>query len=139
MLKYLFKHKFLTKGFCNKLDLFPDQIVESVRMNIAKKDLSDLEATVINNIHFFDSDQFVDIFVTFANNDRGSARFWDLLCRKIYEYDFDISQRVALLRTNEKTLKWTDDIFQYLNQPFIRRLAREETRNALSVYEKVLY
>jgi hypothetical protein len=137
MFKSLFLNKNIYRRFCTKLDIYPDQIVDHVRKNITGKYISDIEATIINNIHFFDSDQYTDLFVTFAKNDRGSNRFWDLLSRKIYDYNFDTAQRFAMLEASEKTLKHSEDIMTYLAEPFLRRLASEETRNKLSVYEKV--
>jgi hypothetical protein len=140
MLKSLFKNKYVTKGFCSRVELFPDQIVEHVRTNVGKKqELSDIEATVINNIHFFDSDQFVDLYVTFAKADRGSDRLWDLLTRKVYDYEFDTCQRVALLDATEKCLKSGEDVYMYLYQPILRRLASQDGRNKISIYEKVLH
>ena len=50
---------------------------------------NDNETDIIENIHFFDADQFTDIVYLYGQNESGSHLLWELLSRKLFDYEFD--------------------------------------------------
>ena len=54
-----------------------------------KKEWYDHESDIIENIHFFDADQFTDIVFLYGKNDNGSHHLWELLSRKVFDHEFD--------------------------------------------------
>ncbi len=143
MIKSIFNKKFILSRFffCSKNNNFPDEIVESVRYNIKKNTIEDklaeLEIDIINNIHFFDSDQFTDLFVLLAENDKGTTKLWDLLSRKLYDFELNNDQRLHLIHAINNTYKYNHDIQTHLLFPFFKMAAKGE--NKLNLYEQILY
>jgi hypothetical protein len=138
----LSKHLKVSRAFfCTKLDIFPDQIVDSLKSNINKKDFDkvqgDIEVDIINNIHFFDADQFVDIFVLLAQNDRGSQKLWELLSRKIYDYELNAAQNLHIMNSLSNTHKASADITTHVIGPYMKSVASKQQPHNL--FEKVLY
>ena len=138
----LSKHLRVSRAFfCTKLDIFPDQIVDNLRTSINNKTFDkvqgDIEVDIINNIHFFDSDQFVDIYVLLAENDRGSQKLWELLSRKIYDYELNPAQNVHIYSALRNTHKASPDIATHIILPYLKSVAKKEQPNNL--FEKVLY
>lgn len=81
------------------IDLYPDQIVDKLKTTIGKQnddDLTTLEANILDNIHFFDADQFVDLVSILAMADKGTEGLWDILSRKVFDYDLDLIQTYML-------------------------------------------
>jgi hypothetical protein len=141
MIKSILGKQFkLTRAlFCTKLDIFPDQVVDNLRANMGNnfgKVQGDIEVDIINNIHFFDCDQFVDIFVLLAENDRGSEKLWELLNRKIYDYELNSAQRTHIMSSLRNTNKSSPDILTHVICPYLKEVARKEKPN---LFEKVLY
>jgi hypothetical protein len=56
----------------------------------------EIESSLIENIHFFDADQFVDIVSLLAYADKGTEALWDILSRKIFDYELDMIQSYML-------------------------------------------
>ena len=143
MIKSIFKKKLLSSRyfFCMNNNNFPDEILESVRNNIRRNSFeeiqAELEVEIINNIHFFDCDQFTDLFILFAENDKGTTKLWDLLSRKIYDFDFNDIQRLHLIYAINNTYKYDQCIKTHLIFPFYKKAAKGE--NKLNLYEQVLF
>ena len=78
----------------------------------------ELEANIINNIHHIDADGYTDILAVFASNNKGSEVFWDLLSRKVFDFDFDLVQYLSIQSAIEKTSKAD----YYIMDPIIKKL-----------------
>lgn len=62
-----------------------------------KEDWGKHEDHIIQNIHFFDADQITDIIYLYGKHDLASFHLWELLGRKLFDYDFDQFQAEALM------------------------------------------
>ncbi len=88
-----FNKKFNHQNIINSLPN-PANIVLKLRdLNGHKtQEWDNYELDIIENIHFFDADQFTDIVYLYGKNNTGSFDLWDLLSRKLFDYEFDTCQ-----------------------------------------------
>lgn len=100
--------------FCNSSNLnnnyygfkYPDQIIEDIKKYLSdeKKEIkikfSDLEEDIINNIHFFDVDQYTDVMTLLGKSKEGSLNLWNLLERKFFDYEYNYIQVRDIFNTN---------------------------------------
>jgi hypothetical protein len=90
------------------IEIYPDQIIENVKATVNDKNESnfaDIEAQILDNLNYFDADQYVDIVSILAYANKGTDNLWTILSNKIYDYELDIAQTYmldeALLRCNK--------------------------------------
>lgn len=102
-----------------QLDIYPDQIIERFKADsFCEETWIQIEADVLEKIHFFDTDQFVDLVCLASKADKGTELFWDQLSRKIFDYELDLPQTISLttaLRSNSR-------IPHYIMDPLYRNL-----------------
>lgn len=87
------------KYFCIKSSdfLYPDQIVSKLNKTLNDGgDLTEVEAEILEKLNFFDADQFVDTVSLLAYANKGTEMLWDILSRKIYDYELDVAQTYML-------------------------------------------
>ncbi len=120
-----------------QLDIYPDQIIERFKASSFTEDTwIQLEADVLEKIHFFDTDQFVDLVCLASKADKGTELFWDQLARKIFDYELDLPQTISLttaLRSNSR-------VPHYIMDPLYRNLisAKVIWENGTEVYKKFI-
>ncbi len=86
--------------------LYPDQIISKLTRTLEEhRDLTEVEAEIVERINFFDVDQFVDTVSLLARSEKGSEFLWDILSRKIYDYEVDVVQNYMLSEVLMKTSK----------------------------------
>lgn len=110
--------KFSTQANCS-MDIFPDQILSNLKSNINKvteEELKEIEMNIVNEIHFFDADQYADMLVLLARSNKGSELLWDVISRKVYDYHFDYIQSEAMINALKHTYKCHDFIFHPLRK-----------------------
>ncbi len=77
--------------------LFPDQVVHKLSNCVREeKELAEVEAEIFERINFFDADQFLDTVSLLAQANKGTEALWDMLSRKVFDYEFDIAQTFML-------------------------------------------
>ena len=95
---------------------FPDQIVSDLKafFNSSEynenSDFVQLEEDITNNIHFFDAEQFTDLLTILGPMNRGSTTFWDLMERKIYDFDLNFVQSLDIYNSNVESDKHFFDL-----------------------------
>ena len=101
--------KSLIKNFKGKLNsrqyfstsqtfIYPDQIISQLQSLVkVGGDWSSMEAMIVERINFFDADQFVDTVSLLAEANQGSQFLWDILSRKVFDYELDVAQSYMLL------------------------------------------
>jgi hypothetical protein len=97
----LIKSISIFKNFSTKISIYPDQIIEGIKQTLSAEHISeskllDLETKLMDNINFFDRDQFVDTVSLLAYANQGTEALWDMLSRKIFDYELDIAQTYML-------------------------------------------
>ncbi len=85
----------------SKVSVFPDQIVDQLKTVLSQHEISEsnwaeMESTLIENIHFFDRDQYVDTVSLLAYANKGTEALWGLISRKIYDHELDLAQTYFL-------------------------------------------
>jgi len=109
----------ILKCFSTKNTCYPDQIIETLKSTLSSQHVndskwSDLETKLIDNLNFFDRDQFVDTVSLLSYANQGTEALWDLLSRKIFDYELDIAQTYmlneALKHTSKHEAFMTDNI-----------------------------
>lgn len=113
------------------LDVFPDQIVSNLKSSVAKaseEDLKQIETDIVNKINFFDSDQYADTVILLARANKGSDLLWDVLSRKVFDYNFDYVQSDAILTALKHTYKCRDFMMDPLQKNLYRLYAGKEDR-----------
>ncbi len=82
----------------NQFDLYPDQVIEQVRTetNSSGNLSTDLESNIMEHINFLDADQFVDMVSMLAYSNKGTEALWDILSRKVFDYELDLAQTFML-------------------------------------------
>lgn len=113
-------HKYFSQKYSTgHIDIYPDEIIERLKTTkFTDETWTQFEADVLEKIHFFDRDQYVDLVILTSRADRGTELLWDQLARKIYDYELDMAQTVYLaqaLRTNTK-------IPHYILDPIFRNV-----------------
>lgn len=79
---------FNRRAFSTKAFVFPDQILRKVKsVDSEAGNLELFEEEILQNYHFFDAQQYMDIFTLFLKNDQGSSLFWETYEAKIFDYD----------------------------------------------------
>lgn len=123
------KFSFFGKFFTTKtqtnytIDVFPDQIVSNLKSNINKfseENLKEIETDIVNKINFFDSDQYADVVTILARADKGTDLLWDVLSRKVFDYEFDLIQTESLLTALNHTNKYDSALLDPLRKNMIR-------------------
>ena len=120
-----FQTKTFTPNFCTSTtnNFYPDNIVKNLRTNlpnINEEDLKEIEVDIVNKINFFDADQYADVVILLARQDKGSDLLWDVLSRKIYDYEFDLIQSEALLTALNHTYKCQQFVYDDLKKNMYR-------------------
>ncbi len=113
------------------MDIFPDQIINKLKQNIAKVDedgLKEIETLIVNKINFFDSDQYADTVILLARADKGSELLWDALSRKVFDYQFDYIQSDAILTSLNHTYKCKDFIMDPLRKNLYKFYASKDEK-----------
>jgi hypothetical protein len=120
----------LVKNFCTlsntKNNFYPDTIVQNLRNkinNIDEEELKEIETDIVNKIHFFDADQYADVLILLARLDKGSDLLWEVLSRKVFDYEFDYIQSEALLTA----LNHTDKCYDYVLDDLKKNMYRYHT------------
>lgn len=132
----------LTKRFSTVSELYPDQIVSNLR-SLYDNQIKDadkwtmIEVDIINKIHFFDSDQYVDIVTMFARVDKGTDNLWNLLSRKIFDYQIDLAQTEELRSALKFTSRPSESIYEVVIQNSI--LKNNHSSNEWKEYKKLYY
>jgi hypothetical protein len=99
--------------------IYPDQIIDQIKSVLSTEHISDskwvdTEAKLMENINFFDADQYVDTVSLIAYANQGTEALWDMLSRKIFDYELDIAQTYmlneALKKCNKHEAFMTDNI-----------------------------
>lgn len=120
--KVLFKSNIKNFSFINSVEKsvtspqdiynfrYPDEIVKDFKDCLNNKnndlDIFQLEIDAINNIHFFDSEQFTDLVCLMGKHNRGTNELWDILNRKIFDFeDFNFVQAKEILNSNVECYK----------------------------------
>jgi hypothetical protein len=96
------------KFFCStkQVFLYPDKIINKLSKTLEEHgDLTEVESEIVEKINFFDVDQFVDTVSLLATENQGSEFLWDILSRKIYDYELDVAQSYILFEVLNLTLK----------------------------------
>lgn len=104
-------------------NFYPDNIIKNLRTNInnfGEEDLKEIETDIVNKIHFFDADQYADVVILLARQDKGSDLLWDVLSRKVFDYEFDLIQSEALLTALNHTYKCQEYVFDDLKKNIYR-------------------
>ncbi len=124
LIKENFKKNFSTNLHSDtKNNFYPDTIVQNFRKNIKSMDeeeLKEIETDIVNKIHFFDADQYADVLILLARLDKGSDLLWEVLSRKIFDYEFDYIQSEALLTALNHTNKCYDYVYDDLKKNMYR-------------------
>jgi hypothetical protein len=98
-LKYFSTSENLPYGF-----RYPDEIIQDLKIFFNNKNnqlnFYKIEESIVNNIHFFDADQFTDIVTILGKQNRGTPELWDLLNRKIYDYELNFVQARDMFNAN---------------------------------------
>jgi hypothetical protein len=94
----------------SEIDIYPDTIITRLRDTAANKHAGDdawasVEVDILEKINFFDSDQYVDTVCILADADKGTELLWDILSRKIYDYELDVPQSAFLVDSLNHTSK----------------------------------
>ena len=100
----------LSKNFSTSR-VYPDQIVDHLKTVLSSEHVNDskwldIETKLFENINFFDADQFVDTVSLIAYADKGTESLWDMISRKIFDYDLDIPQTYMLNESLKKCHKY---------------------------------
>lgn len=123
------------------MDIFPDQILNNLKAKVAKateEDLKELETDIVNKINFFDSDQYADTVILLARANKGSDLLWDVLSRKVFDYQFDYMQSDAILTALNHTYKCRDFIMDPLKKNLYRLHAGKQD-NIAKLYKSFYY
>lgn len=118
--------------FCSSTvrnNFYPDNIVRNLRQKIStidEEELKDIETDIVNKIHFFDADQYADILILLARQNKGSDMLWDVLSRKVFDFEFDYIQSEALLTALNHTNKCEDYVYDDLNKNMYRHYSNQE-------------
>jgi len=121
--KKFIKANFKTFSGITQNNFYPDSIVKNLRTNINnfnEEDLKEIETDIVNKIHFFDADQYADTIILLARQDKGSDLLWDVLSRKIFDYEFDYIQSEAMLTALKHTYKCQDYVMADLKKNMYR-------------------
>lgn len=100
----------------------PANIVSKIRDLHGHKtqEWDNYETDIIENIHFFDADQFTDIVYLYGKNNTGSFDLWDLLSRKLFDYEFDTFQAEFLAIGFSSTQKAEPYIFTHVFRQLLK-------------------
>lgn len=114
---------------------FPDVVLSDLKTILNETScLNKIESDIIDNIHYFDCEQFCDLVCLFGDNKRGSADLWDLLERKIYDYDFNLIQLNDMYNANLTNPKTSENLRKFLVKQILKTEMsrdREERYNNL--------
>ena len=124
--------RFSTQAQVNyTMDIFPDQIVNNLKSKVTKaseEELKEIETDIVNKINFFDSDQYADTVILLARANKGSDLLWDVLSRKVFDYNFDYIQSDAILVALNHTFKCRDFMMDPLKKNLYRLYAGRQHR-----------
>ena len=109
--------------FSTNNNFYPDNIVKNLRANINninEEELKEIETDIVNKINFFDGDQWADVVILLARQDKGSDLLWDVLSRKVFDYELDYVQSEALLTALNHTYKCQEFVYDDLKKNMYR-------------------
>jgi hypothetical protein len=116
-----YKSHFIIRKFFSTQQLvpYPDEIIVRIKDLIKKvvheeDQWIEVQKEVVDKINFFDADQYVDTVCLFAYANKGTETFWDLLSKKIYDYDIDLPQTEAMKAALANTTRQDYQIYQPL-------------------------
>lgn len=125
---------------------YPDLIIKDLKEFLKTSDkshssnsnnmhtLSSIENRVINNIHYFDSDQYADLVTLFGSNGKGTVDLWDLLNRKIGDYDLNFIQAREIKNCVIDSGKYHSEIDWYCSKIIY---SFKESENQRSTYDMI--
>ena len=121
--KFTLKNKIMRATFSTNNNFYPDNIVKNLRANINninEEELKEIETDIVNKINFFDGDQWADVVILLARQDKGSDLLWDVLSRKVFDYELDYVQSEALLTALNHTYKCQEFVYDDLKKNMYR-------------------
>ena len=130
--------KNIIKSFSTTNLIFPDEIISDLKKyftsgNSSIEEYTKIENEIINNIHFFDSEQFTDVISILGQNNRGSLDVWDLLIRKIYDYDFTLVQSKDIFNSLVSCDRYVDEAFWKVNKEINTKRESTSQRETLDL------
>lgn len=124
-------------------EIYPNDIIDNLKHLVKEhsKDQSewnDLDYQITDKIHFFDADQYTDIVYLLCKHSHVSDNLWDLLSRKIFDYDLNEFQTLQLFDsfTKLKERKIVDNAYTPLIRNFIKI---HNNKTFLNYYEKITH
>jgi hypothetical protein len=107
------KHFFSTSfGF-----KYPDIIIAELKQSLEKEaPILDLEDDIINNLHFFDCEQYTDLLTLLGSKSRGSSDLWHFIQKKAHDYELDFIQVRDIYNTNCLNPKASNILSFWLNK-----------------------
>lgn len=136
--RYTFSSKVNTS-----IEKLPDEILDNYRNIIKGGKMNDeiwkeFEVEIINNIHFLDADQFTDVVCLFGKADKGTFDLWELVSRKIFDYELDVVQSHELFEALDNTTKPEHFIYDPLfRNNLTKHLNRDDKKYDL--HESLIY
>ncbi|MFM7853790.1 MAG: hypothetical protein ACKO96_18180, partial [Flammeovirgaceae bacterium] len=111
----------------------PANIVSKLRdlNGVNTEEWNNYESEIIENIHFFDADQYTDIVYLYGKNNTGSYDLWDLLSRKLFDYDFDSYQAEFLAIGFTSTQKAEPYIFTHVFRELLKEDLTQSSKSRL--------
>ncbi len=122
-------------------EVYPDEIICRLKELVEEKsdssqEWNDIDYSITEKIHFFDADQYTDAVYLLSKHSNVSENLWELLSRKIFDYDLNIFQTVQL----NKAIHNCDRLYYFSLTPLIRNNASlRNDSNSMTLCEKLLY
>lgn len=125
---------------------YPDLIIKDLKEFLKTNDkshgsnsnnthsLSSIENRIINNIHYFDSDQYSDLVTLLGSSGKGTVDLWDLLNRKIGDYDLNFIQAREIKNCVIDCGKYNSEIDWYCSKIIY---SLKESENQRSTYDMI--
>lgn len=132
------KKYFSTNSTCSGLNYeFPDIILRDLKdyLNVKNNSnsLNPIENRIINNIHYFDSDQYTDLVTLLASHSKGTVDLWDLLNRKIGDYELNFIQATEIKNLILDSGKYFNEIDWYCSRVIYSLKESESQRSTYNM------
>jgi hypothetical protein len=133
-----FSKKYFSQTYASlSIDKYPDEFIERLKSpEFTEETWVQFEADVLEKIHFFDSDQYVDLVALATKADKGTELFWDQIARKIYDYELDLPQTIYLAEALDKNSR----VPHFIYDPIYRNLltAKIKWHNGSEAIKKLI-
>jgi len=123
-------------------EVFPDEIVDHLKQLVNEKstnehEWNELDYNITDKIHFFDADQYTDIVFLLCQHSQITDNLWDLLSRKVFDYELNEFQTIQL---SEAFPKAEGKILDNAFTPIIRNLIYlKQNKQAKNYIDKILH